>query len=614
MSDRGSHFEFVRLDITSAAPFRELVPAYHRPDLRRLDRKGLVAVGAWEADGSDRVPVGIAMAVITPGGAMARILFHEVRDHAQVGANGRGVSDHPSAPPAEEVPAGLFRSLAEAARAQGCVQLVRIHGPAGGGTGLARSLTAAGFVERPLLRVVGDVTRFTPPWVDRVRVPRAFEVTPWAALPTDTCEEILGRARTQPGYPDQPPEPNTSQALLRDGRVVGWNLNFRPRPTHLVYEALEVEASFASTGVALALLAEAVRRQLSALPEVRTIEFENHVANRSMLRILDRYWIPYFVEFEAARGSEWVRWLAHDRAMANEPATMPDAEDEPGENMLWSRAYTCESSFQHIAMRWNRRGFYLELDGFLQFHSAEEHRYHEALAHPPLLSHGEPRSVLILGGGDGLALREVLRYPSVERAVLVDIDPDMTALSSRFPPLAELNRHAFDDPRVQVMNEDASAWIERYEGDPFDVVLVDFPNPNTPEHAALYSTELFGQARAMMTARGALSIQSTSLFHTPEAFWCIARTLAEAGFFPRPYHVASPSFGLWGFVLATLEPRPAPVAVPFELRYIDRDTLPALFALGQDLGPLDALPNTTANAVLSRVYEEARARPLTFRR
>src|SRR5690606_18457077 len=105
-------------------------------------------------------------------------------------------------------------------------------------------------------------------------------------------------------------------------------------------------------------------------------------------------------------------------------------------------------------------GFQLFLNGNLQMSSFDEYRYHEALVHPAMASFGAPRRVLILGGGDGLGLREVLRYPSVEEVVLVDLDPDMTNLSKEFPPLAELNEHAFEDRRVKVVNQDAMIWLE----------------------------------------------------------------------------------------------------------------------------------------------------------
>src|SRR5918998_6625965 len=144
--------------------------------------------------------------------------------------------------------------------------------------------------------------------------------------------------------------------------------------------------------------------------------------------------------------------------------------------------YTKTTPYQRIVVTRNRAGFQLFLNGNLQFSSADEYRYHEALAHPPmaLASSGgrAVRRVLVLGGGDGLALREVLKYPSVEEAVLVDLDPDMTELSRRFPPLARLNQNAFADPRVRVVNEDAMIWLER-DGRPFDAAVLDFPDPNS---------------------------------------------------------------------------------------------------------------------------------------
>src|SRR5687767_274650 len=129
--------------------------------------------------------------------------------------------------------------------------------------------------------------------------------------------------------------------------------------------------------------------------------------------------------------------------------------------------YSKTTHYQRIVVTRNRAGFQLFLNGNLQFSSADEYRYHEALVHPAmaLASDGgrSVRRVLVLGGGDGLAVREVLRHPAVESVTLVDLDHDMTELSRRFPPLSELNRRAFEDPRVRVVNEDAMIWLEREE-------------------------------------------------------------------------------------------------------------------------------------------------------
>ena len=137
-----------------------------------------------------------------------------------------------------------------------------------------------------------------------------------------------------------------------------------------------------------------------------------------------------------------------------------------------------------------RSGFQLFLNGHLQFSSADEYRYHEALVHPAMALAGKPRHVLVLGGGDGLALREILKIPSVESVTLVDLDAEMTNLSARFRPLGELNARSFEDRRVHVVNQDAMIWIDR-PGPAYDVAIVDFPDPNSYALGKLYTTRFY---------------------------------------------------------------------------------------------------------------------------
>jgi spermidine synthase len=269
--------------------------------------------------------------------------------------------------------------------------------------------------------------------------------------------------------------------------------------------------------------------------------------------------------------------------------------------------YTKTTHYQRIVVTRNRAGFQLFLNGNLQFSSADEYRYHEALVHPAMVLAGEGgravRRVLVLGGGDGLALREVLKYPSVEEAVLVDLDPDMTELSRRFPPLARLNRDAFRDPRVRVVNEDAMIWLER-DGPPFDAAVVDFPDPNSFALGKLYTTRFYRMLKARLTPDAAVGIQSTSPLFARSSYWCIVRTLEAAGFHVRPYHAAVPSFGVWGFALARRAPFDAPAqAPPVELKFLDGASLPAMFMLSADLGPVPVEVNRLDNQSLVRYYE-----------
>ena len=269
--------------------------------------------------------------------------------------------------------------------------------------------------------------------------------------------------------------------------------------------------------------------------------------------------------------------------------------------------YSKTTHYQRIVVTRNRAGFQLFLNGNLQFSSADEYRYHEALVHPAMALASEagraPRRVLILGGGDGLGLREVLKYPSVEEVTLVDLDPDMTELSRRFPPLARLNRGAFDDPRVRVVNEDAMIWLER-DGPPFDAALIDFPDPNSFALGKLYTTRFYALLKRRLAPDAAVSVQSTSPLFARASYWCIVRTLEAAGFNVRPYYTAVPSFGVWGFALARRAPFDVPARAPaVELKFLDDDALPAMFMLSADLGPVPVEVNRLDNQSLVRYYE-----------
>jgi spermidine synthase len=271
--------------------------------------------------------------------------------------------------------------------------------------------------------------------------------------------------------------------------------------------------------------------------------------------------------------------------------------------------YARSTPYQRIVVtRGKGKGFQLMLNGHLQFNSVDEYRYHEALVHPALAlvaKDHEPRRVLILGGGDGLALREVLKYPSLQTATLVDIDPGMTELSANFPPLAELNRHAFHDPRVQVVNQDAMIWLEEV-GAPYDAVIIDFPDPNNFALGKLYTTRFYRLLQRHLKPESAVAIQCTSPFVARKTYWCIIRTMEAAGFCVQPYHASVPSFGsVWGFALARLSKFEPPTVAPkgLELRFLNDEAMRGLFVLPADLGPVEVEINRLDNQVLTRYHE-----------
>jgi spermidine synthase len=264
--------------------------------------------------------------------------------------------------------------------------------------------------------------------------------------------------------------------------------------------------------------------------------------------------------------------------------------------------YARTTLYQRIIITRGRAGFQLFLNGHLQFSSADEYRYHEALVHPAMVLAGAPRRVLVLGGGDGLALREVLKHPSVEAVTLVDLDPDMTSLSERFPLLATLNQQAFRDARVRVVNEDAMIWLETPDA-AYDAAVIDFPDPSTFALGKLYTTRFYRLLGKALAPGAAVSAQCTSPLFARSSFWCIIRTLEAAGFAVRPYQTAVPSFGVWGFALARREPFAPPAHAPPGLRFLTDATLPALFVLSADLGPVPVEVNRLDNQVLVRYYD-----------
>jgi spermidine synthase len=259
--------------------------------------------------------------------------------------------------------------------------------------------------------------------------------------------------------------------------------------------------------------------------------------------------------------------------------------------------------YQRIVLTRTGEHFQLFLNNSLQFSSLDEYRYHESLVHPALALRPDARRVLVLGGGDGLAAREILRHDNVREIVLVDLDPDMTLLATKQPLLADLNEHAFESPRVRVENDDALIWLRKND-EMFDAVFVDFPDPHNYSLGKLYTSHFYALVRKHLTADGVVAVQSTSPLMARRSFWCVAHTLEAAGFSVRPYHALIPSFGEWGFVLAAPRPFEIPAAPLPGLRYLDANTLGSLFVFGPDMQELPTDVNRLNNQALVRYYDE----------
>jgi spermidine synthase len=253
-----------------------------------------------------------------------------------------------------------------------------------------------------------------------------------------------------------------------------------------------------------------------------------------------------------------------------------------------------------------RVGYRLFLNGNLQFAERDEYRYHEALVHPAMAAYAGAskggKKVAVLGGGDGMAVRELLKYPSVESVTLVELDPAMTTLFSQQPVLVRLNDGALASPKVKVVNADAFTWLEQ-SSETFDVIVVDFPDPTNFSIGKLYTQSFYGLLDKHLSASGYAVIQTTSPLVARKSFWTVVQTIESAGLVATPYHAHVPSFGEWGFVIASRRPYRLPDQLPQGLRFLNPQTLALLFDFPQDMSRVPAEVNRLSNQVLVTTYE-----------
>ena len=261
------------------------------------------------------------------------------------------------------------------------------------------------------------------------------------------------------------------------------------------------------------------------------------------------------------------------------------------------------SPYQRIVVTHGKPGYRLYLNGNLQFAERDEYRYHEALVHPVMAAHGAPKRVAVLGGGDGMAVREVLKYPSVESVTLVELDPAMTDLFSQHPMLTKLNKNALTDPRVKIVNADAFQWLQA-DTDMFDVVIVDFPDPTNFAIGKLFTNSFYALLDQRLAASGYAVIQTTSPLIARKSFWTVVETIESVGLSATPYHAHVPSFGEWGFVIASRRPWRVPEKLPEGLRFLSTTSLPLMFDFPLDMARVPAQVNRLSNQVLVHTYEQ----------
>ncbi len=261
------------------------------------------------------------------------------------------------------------------------------------------------------------------------------------------------------------------------------------------------------------------------------------------------------------------------------------------------------SAYQRVVVTSGPAGTRLFLNGNLQFHSRDEYRYHEALVHPAMAAHGAPKKVLVLGGGDGMAVREVLKYPSVEQVTLVELDPHMTRLFTEHATLRALNGGSLTNPKLRIVHEDAFTWLEQQNA-LFDVVIIDFPDPSNFALGKLYTTSFYQLVDQHLAASGSMVVQTTSPLLARKSFWTVATTLEAVGLTTTPYHAHVPSFGEWGFIIASHRPWRAPSTLPAGLRFLTTEGVSALLNFPPDMARVEAEANRLSNQVLVHTFEQ----------
>lgn len=282
------------------------------------------------------------------------------------------------------------------------------------------------------------------------------------------------------------------------------------------------------------------------------------------------------------------------------------------DNILsWAEATTYDekiifaksSPYQRIVLTRQGSNIKLFLNRNLQFSSFDEYRYHEALVHPLMTFSKKPENVLILGGGDGMAVRELLKYESIKAITLIDLDADMTNLFRRNEMLTKLNQNALNSSKVEILNQDAFLWIKQNKT-LFDAIIIDFPDPNNFALGKLYSNTFYRELTHTLAPEGLMVVQSTSPFMAPKSYWCVNKTLQSVGFKTLPYHVFVPSFGDWGYVLATKNDFNKIQNFPEKLRFMNEAAFEQSKVFPKDMAQQETEVNKLNNQILVQYFEE----------
>ncbi len=273
---------------------------------------------------------------------------------------------------------------------------------------------------------------------------------------------------------------------------------------------------------------------------------------------------------------------------------------------------TKQSKYQRIVMTKWKNDYFLFINGNKQLSTIDEEMYHEPLVHPIMHLAKEHKNILILGGGDGCAVREILKYNSTEYITVVDLDPEMTKLAQTNEIMLDINKGSLLDKKVKVKNADGFHFIET-SNEFYDLIIIDLPDPRTIELSRLYSVEFYNLCYQRLKRNGFIITQAGSPYYASRSFKTINHTLSAANFNTLPIHNQILTFGEWGWIIGSKQLNKEQLRQAFvntdiediDTRWINNEALNLLVSFGKDIFDENAdslVVNRISNPVLYRTY------------
>ena len=209
-----------------------------------------------------------------------------------------------------------------------------------------------------------------------------------------------------------------------------------------------------------------------------------------------------------------------------------------------------ESKYQKIVVTTWLDNHWLYINGNLQLSTIDEFLYHEPMVHPIMQISKEHQDVLVIGGGDGFNVKEILKYDLVKSITLVDLDPAMTSLGKNYAPFVQANDSAMHHSKVTILNEDGFVYLQNSRNF-YDVIIVDLPDAKGVDLNKLYTKEFYDLAHLHLRPNGQIITQAGSPYYATRAFECINLTMKYAGFNTLKLHNQVLSMGEWGWILGS---------------------------------------------------------------